>query len=314
MKKYLLLVVSILMFTTLQQGISQTPSCEGDPCVNLSNCGTWVTPAFPILYTPDPSCPSCTIKVYYKYRDNSACQNICPYAPPFEFQIDFVLSDGSCFYPCGGNPAPFQFGDLDKLYMIGLFAITKHYSTPLLPGQNCGPVIPNVKGVSCKKEYLAPNGNVYILNCEDYECCIQNVQYCNSNGHESLIKTNINVVSDNCDTDPDGLTCEFSCLWEWEDSYVPKLGKLETDIIDADYNLNITTYYDKVNVKLSGLLDGNLNVNIFNSDAKTIINQSFNVEGNVFENDFNSLISGVYYISFDLNGQSIKADKFVIIR
>lgn len=319
MKKFTNLFVALgvtLFLLTVgmsQVSLSQVLDCEGDPCVNMANCATWVTPA-PLVITPDMSCPTCTIKVYYKYRDNSLCLNICPGVPKIEFQIDYILTDGSCFYSCNGNPPQYNFGDMDKLYMIGLFSLVKHYSLPYMVG-NCGPLFRNFKGASCKKQYVGPNGNVAILTCQDYECCIQNLQYCINGTQETLIKTDLVVPANNCDDDPDGLPCQFSCLWEWEDSYVPKKAMINENSIDENYILEYQDLENEIVLKLEGNLEGQLNMLMFNNSGQTILNNNFNVNRNKFENIIdNNLVSGTYYIFFSLNGQIIKTQKFNITR
>lgn len=309
MKKYLILIVSLLMFATINQGKSQNPECEGDPCVNLANCATWVVPA-PLVVIPDPSCPSCTITVYYEERDNSGCQNICPGVPLYEFRIDFVVTNGACFYPCNGNPPLYNFNDTEKLYMIGLFELTKSKSQGLMSG-NCGPIFRNYFLSSCKKQYVSPSGQVYILDCEGFECCIQHLQYCNNGSGESLIQSNIVVPPNDCEPGPDGLECQFSCLWEWEDSYIPKRAKInELPINDVELYLEKSS--GGINYRLLGQLEGNLTVTVFNSAAKTISNEKYSVNSSQFEDKVNGLISGAYYIAFELNGQIIKMDKFLI--
>ncbi len=316
MKKYYVLMVSILMFAAIKQGVSQTPHCDGDPCVNASNCGTWVQ-ATPLIISLDPACPACDMEIHYKYRDNSACSNACPTAPPFEFQIDFVITDGACFYPCNGNPAKFNFGDLDKFYMQAVFELIKLYSSPFIaPSGGCGPVIPNFKGTSCKKEYLAPDGNVYILTCVETECCVQNLQYCiDSLGNENMIKTNIYSPSDNCGLDPDGLSCSYSCDWEWEESLVPKKVKVSENNsynnFELDYSINPST----LNLKLNGVLNGILSLNIFSADGVSHVYDTFNVNGSNFEiNLDNNFTNGAYYIAFNLNGKLIKIENIIMVK
>lgn len=319
MKKYfkILLTQGVFLYFVVvginQNVYGQVPDCEGDPCVNMASCATWVTPN-PLVITPDPNCPTCTIKVYYKYRDNSNCLNICPGSPEIEFQIDMILTYGSCFNSCNGNPPQYQYGDMDKLYMIGLFYLVKEFSLPNMNG-NCGPVFGNYKGTSCKKEHITPSGDVYILTCHDYECCIQNLQYCVNGTQETLIKTDLVVPTDNCQDDPDGLTCEYSCLWDWEDALIPKRAILNNNPIDKNYQLNFQKLNDKILLNLSGKLDGRLNIEVFNSNAQTLVNNSFNVHQDTFENIIqNNFISGAYYLIISLNGQVIKAHKFNIVK
>lgn len=320
MKKYLILIVSILFFANINQGLSQPPLCEGDPCVNAANCGSWVQ-ATPIIVPLDPACPACDMEIHYKYRDNSACSNACPSAPPFEFQIDFVITSGACFYPCNGNPPKFNFGQLDKFYMDAVFLLIKTYTLPFITVPpnlplGCGPVIPNFKGASCQKEYLSSNGNVYILTCFVTDCCVQNLQYCvDQYGNQTMIKTNIHSPSNNCGTDPDGLSCTYSCDWEWEESILPKGVKAIPNNIYENYQLNYIINPSNLNIKLDGELNGKLTLNIFSSEGVSKIDETFEVNGSNFElNLDNNFNTGAYYMAFNLNGKLIKIENFMIVK
>lgn len=320
MKKCLILIVSLLLFATINQGQSQVPHCDGDPCVNASACGTWVQ-ATDLVIPLDPNCPSCIMTIRYKYRDNAACTTACPTAPKFEFQIDYVVTDGTCFYPCNGNPAKYNFSQMDKLYMEAVFQLIRKYSLPFItvppnPPLGCGPVIPNFKGTSCKKQYIAPNGNVYILTCFLTECCVQNLQFCvDINGKETMTKTNIYSPPDNCGTDPDGSSCTYSCDWEWEESLVPKEVNALPNIIYDNYKVDYTINPNNLNIKLEGELNGELSLNIFSAEGISNIYEVFNVNETSFEiNLDNNFTNGAYYMAFSLNGELIKVESFIIVK
>lgn len=312
----MLLIIPIL-FLSWNNSLSIAPNCEGDPCVTATACGTWVQ-ASPMIIDIDPvNCPQCTIEVHYKYRDNSGCDPApCPSAPPFEFRIDFVITDGSCFYPCNGNPPLYQFGDLEALYMKALYELTKFYSKPFKPGKSCGPVIPNFAGTSCKKEYEAPNGNIYILDCYNYECCIQNLQYCEDvNGNGRLIKTDVIIPNDDCEIDPDGSECYFSCDWDWEESNVPKRVKIRVNDSYNNYKLNFEINSNTIQLELIGELNNEITINIFNSNGESLLLENYNVQNGRLETTINqNYPSGAYFIAYYMEGKLIKIHSFNITR
>ncbi len=215
MKNLRIMIITVLLFSTIGL-VSQPPpvDCDSDPCYQTQS---WVSKQVTFQFGPLPDCDDCWVEIHYKTRDNSTSTE-CNHLPAVEYQLEFVIVSGGCYYPPCNYFTAF---DMEEAYNQAMIKFLDYLGYGITWPDDCGPILESFTITNCFRQDVDTEGNQILRVCNAKTCCKQDLQLCVENG---MVEINSTIDSDagDCSNDPFHPTeCETICNWI-DEALVPK--------------------------------------------------------------------------------------------
>lgn len=194
---------------------AQPPTeCDSDPCYQSQS---WTSHTQTYTFGLQPDCSDCWVEIHYRTRNNSTNPN-CQSLPPVEYQLEYIIISGACYYSPCSHFTPF---DMKAAYQEAMASLLNQLGYPPVYPNNCGPVFSDFTVINCFRQDFDLEGNKILRTCATYTCCKQDLQLCYKNGNLEISSISTASTGD-CSNDPHYPDeCMTICNWI-DDAIVPK--------------------------------------------------------------------------------------------
>jgi hypothetical protein len=268
-------------------------------CDIICNSGEWLQ-ASPKTIPFGASCPTCSLTIHYKYRDNENCD------PPYkDYSIDYIepsLECANCM-DFDWQDGSFYYTSLEYLLLYGELGV---------PSSGCEDYYRSISS-PCWKEIYSPTWR--LDRCQSNQCCWSHYRVC-SNGTKTLLEQSSYLQ--NCPIE-NNIQCRVIC---GDFPYKkPEINKNNSQNQSSNFDVCETYYSASSNstnftIHLKSSYVGLIKLILYNYYGDALIIKELNKADNecIIDLDVSALPIGAYYYEFYVNDYSICKGKAIINR